>query len=134
MSNLKTTEKWDKVFPKSDKVSHEKITFHNKYGITLVADLPFVNGEQLDDVFEHYYERKKPAMCVSVPEDLFLKHGIKPTLVFDGLVPTGVNLLLANNDEQDQTIYESENIELAFNINTLNDLDLSKHYIEKNDI
>lgn len=118
----------------SEVLSKRDFVVENEVIMTIVADLPFVNGEQLDDVFEHYYERKKPAMCVSVPEDLFLKHGIKPTLVFDGLVPTGVNLLLANNDEQDQTIYESENIELAFNINTLNDLDLSKHYIEKNDI
>ncbi len=30
---------WDKVFPKSEKVKHSKITFHNRYGITLVADL-----------------------------------------------------------------------------------------------
>lgn len=33
-----TTDKWDKVFPKSNKVNHKKITFHNRYGITLVAD------------------------------------------------------------------------------------------------
>ena len=33
------TEEWDKTFPKSDKVSHRKITFHNRYGITLAADL-----------------------------------------------------------------------------------------------
>ena len=32
-------EKWDKVFSKSDKVKHSKITFHNRYGITLAADL-----------------------------------------------------------------------------------------------
>lgn len=32
-------EKWDKTFPKSDKVNHKKITFHNRYGITLAADL-----------------------------------------------------------------------------------------------
>lgn len=30
---------WDKTFPKSDKVNHRKITFHNRYGITLVGDL-----------------------------------------------------------------------------------------------
>ena len=30
---------WDKVFPQSDKVNHSKITFHNRYGITLAADL-----------------------------------------------------------------------------------------------
>lgn len=32
------TEQWDKVFPESDKVNHEKVTFTNSYGITLVAD------------------------------------------------------------------------------------------------
>lgn len=33
------TEEWDKTFPKSVKVNHRKITFHNRYGITLAADL-----------------------------------------------------------------------------------------------
>lgn len=33
------TEEWDKTFPKSDRVHHRKITFHNRYGITLAADL-----------------------------------------------------------------------------------------------
>ncbi len=33
------TEEWDKTFPKSDKVNHRKVTFHNRYGITLAADL-----------------------------------------------------------------------------------------------
>lgn len=36
---LNLTQEWDKVFPKSDKVNHSKITFHNRYGITLAADL-----------------------------------------------------------------------------------------------
>lgn len=36
---LSLTQEWDKVFPKSDKVNHSKITFHNRYGITLAADL-----------------------------------------------------------------------------------------------
>lgn len=112
----------------SEVLSNRKYVEKDEVIMTIVADLPFVTGEQLDDVFKHYFERKKPAMCVSVPEYLFEEYGIKPTLVFDGLVPTGVNLLLANNDEQDQTIYESKNVELAFNINTLNDLDLSEQY------
>ena len=33
------TDEWDKVFPKSDNVHHEKVTFVNRYGITLAADL-----------------------------------------------------------------------------------------------
>ena len=36
---LHLTEEWDKTFPKSDKVNHSKVTFHNRYGITLAADL-----------------------------------------------------------------------------------------------
>lgn len=39
MENLILTNEWDKTFPKSDKVSHKKITFHNRYGITLAADM-----------------------------------------------------------------------------------------------
>ena len=33
------TSEWDKTFPKSEKIHHCKITFHNRYGITLAADL-----------------------------------------------------------------------------------------------
>jgi hypothetical protein len=36
---LALTQEWDKIFPRSDKVNHRKITFHNRYGITLAADL-----------------------------------------------------------------------------------------------
>ena len=36
---LTLTQEWDKTFPKSDKVNHRKVTFHNRYGITLAADL-----------------------------------------------------------------------------------------------
>ena len=42
--NLQLVKAWDKVFPKSDKVEHSKITFHNRYGITLVADLYVPKG------------------------------------------------------------------------------------------
>ena len=36
---LNVTQEWDKVFPQSDKVRHRKVTFHNRFGITLAADL-----------------------------------------------------------------------------------------------
>lgn len=39
MEQLELTQEWDKTFPQSDKVEHTKITFHNRYGITLAADL-----------------------------------------------------------------------------------------------
>lgn len=36
---MKLEQSWDKIFPKSDKVDHRKVTFQNRYGITLVGDL-----------------------------------------------------------------------------------------------
>ena len=36
---LKLVTEWDKTFPQSELVNHRKVTFHNRYGITLSADL-----------------------------------------------------------------------------------------------
>lgn len=36
---LKLVTVWDKTFPQSDKVDHKKVTFVNRYGITLAADM-----------------------------------------------------------------------------------------------
>lgn len=38
-TTLQLTQKWDKTFPKSDKVDHKKVTFKNRYGIELAADM-----------------------------------------------------------------------------------------------
>ncbi|WP_418741949.1 alpha/beta hydrolase [Enorma massiliensis] len=38
-AKLDLTQEWDKTFPQSPNVEHEKVTFHNRYGITLAADL-----------------------------------------------------------------------------------------------
>ncbi|AVQ34048.1 alpha/beta hydrolase [Staphylococcus muscae] len=57
-THLHITQAWDKVFPKSDKVIHSKVTFPNRFGITLVADLYLpkdAGNEQL------------PALAVSGP-------------------------------------------------------------------
>ena len=36
---ISVTSTWDKIFPQSNKVSHQKVTFKNRYGLTLVGDL-----------------------------------------------------------------------------------------------
>ena len=54
---LNLVQEWDKVFPKSEKVNHSKVTFHNRYGITLAADLYKPKGE----------EGKLPAIAVCGP-------------------------------------------------------------------
>jgi len=38
-AKLNLTEEWDKTFPKSDKVNHSKVTFVNRFGIMLAADM-----------------------------------------------------------------------------------------------
>ena len=38
-TKLQLTQEWDKTFPKNDKVDHKKVTFHNRYGIELAADM-----------------------------------------------------------------------------------------------
>lgn len=39
MQKLELTQEWDKVFPLSDRVNHQKVTFETQYGLTLAADL-----------------------------------------------------------------------------------------------
>ena len=39
METLHLTQEWDKTFPKSNRVEHSKVTFANRYGITLAVDL-----------------------------------------------------------------------------------------------
>lgn len=57
MEQLDLAQEWDKVFPKSDKVEHGKVTFHNRYGIMLAADVYVPKNA----------EGKLPAIAVSGP-------------------------------------------------------------------
>ncbi|MDE5793095.1 MAG: alpha/beta hydrolase [Muribaculaceae bacterium] len=57
IEQLELTQEWDKVFPKSDKVDHRKVTFVNRYGITIAADMYIPKG----------ISGKLPAIAVSGP-------------------------------------------------------------------
>ena len=46
LEQLNLTQEWDKTFPKSDRVEHGKVTFVNRYGITLAADMYVPKGAQ----------------------------------------------------------------------------------------
>ena len=62
-NDMNLTQEWDKTFPKSDLVEHSKVTFHNRYGITLVADMYVpkeIPGQAGNDV-------RLPAIAVSGP-------------------------------------------------------------------
>ena len=54
---LDLVSEWDKTFPKSKSVNHKKVTFVNRYGITLAADMYTPKNEQ----------KKFPALAVCGP-------------------------------------------------------------------
>ena len=56
-AELVLTQDWDKTFPKSDRVDHSKVTFINRYGITLAADMYVPKNA----------EGRLPAIAVSGP-------------------------------------------------------------------
>lgn len=57
MENLQLGTQWDKTFPRSEQVEHKKVTFHNRYGVTLAADLYAPRG----------VDGQLPALAVSGP-------------------------------------------------------------------
>ena len=57
-ATMQMTQSWDKLFPKSNKVDHQKVTFTNRYGITLVGDLYLPKNRG---------ERRLPAIAVGGP-------------------------------------------------------------------
>lgn len=57
-SAVQLTQAWDKTFPKSDRVDHRKVTFQNRYGITLAGDL-YLPKDRADS--------RLPALAVSGP-------------------------------------------------------------------
>ena len=57
MSTLNLTDEWDKTFPKSELVNHSKVSFHNRYGIELAADMYVPKNA----------DGKLPAIAVSGP-------------------------------------------------------------------
>ena len=56
MNTLTLTQEWDKTFPKSELVHHSKVTFHNRFGIELAADMYVpkeIPGQGGNDVRRH---------------------------------------------------------------------------------
>ena len=107
--NLNLIKEWDKVFPQSDKVSHSKVTFRNRYGITLAADmykpkhadgkLPAIaiSGQRfiehsVDKVarLREMIDRKELSTMIEVDGGVNLETGKR-------LVDAGANVLVAGN-------------------------------------
>jgi adenosylcobinamide-phosphate guanylyltransferase len=158
---LKNTDKINKIIVATSKNTPETKTFLNEQGIniietpgdgyvndlgfiisnfelddvllTVTADLPLINSDIIDYVIEEYEKCNKPAMSVLVPIHVFEKYGIKPTMVFENLIPSGLNILRSINKTQDEKVLIIERIELALNINTCEDIKLLKKLLGDQD-
>ncbi len=68
-TTLQLTQEWDKTFAKSNKVDHRKVTFRNRYGIELAADMytPKAVGHDGDSLSASASQHHFPAIAVSGP-------------------------------------------------------------------
>lgn len=94
----------------------------NEIILTITSDLPLITGMIIDQVLHEYQKSPKPAMSVMVPVEIFCEHGLKPSLVLEKVVPSGLNILRGKDTEQDEEVLVLGKIELAFNINSPEDI------------
>lgn len=85
------------------------------------ADLPFISTETIDCVLEYYLSSDKDALSTLVPVEIFEDLGLEYSYEFNGLVPSGLNVLRSANIVQDENQLVIPKRELALNINTLLD-------------
>lgn len=109
--------------------NHLKTSNNNDIIVTITADLPLITGEILDEVIREYRNFGKPAMCVAVPLEFFTQYNLKPHMIMGDTVPSGLNILRRNNNQQDEEVLELRKFELALNINSPEDLiSLEKYF------
>lgn len=85
------------------------------------ADLPLLNSDIIDYVLENYEKSNKAAFSVLVPIEIFERNGLNYSYDFNGLVPSGLNIVRSENVVQEEEQLIIPKLELAFNINTLNE-------------
>jgi adenosylcobinamide-phosphate guanylyltransferase len=95
------------------------------------ADLPFISTETIDCVLEHYLNSDKDALSTLVPVEIFKELGLQYSYEFNGLVPSGLNVLRSVNIVQDEDQLIIPKVELALNINTLLDSKVAEKYYNR---
>lgn len=94
------------------------------------ADLPFISSETIDFVLNKYLESGKDALSTQVPVEIFKKLNLDYSYEFNGAVPAGLNVLRSVNEIQDEDQLILPKIELALNINTLEDSIVAKNFYQ----
>jgi adenosylcobinamide-phosphate guanylyltransferase len=106
--------------------------------LTIAADLPLITSEIIDNIAENYERSGKPALVVVVPMETKTKLGMSREYAFtlggNLVVPTGINMIdgrRIDEEELDQEIYVLDRVEIAVNINTIQELKTAESLIKK---
>ncbi|OPY54407.1 MAG: Adenosylcobinamide-phosphate guanylyltransferase [Methanosaeta sp. PtaU1.Bin112] len=102
----------------------------------IMADLPLVTSDLIDDIIEVYEQRPEPALSTHTPLDLHSRLGRRPDSLFNYggrlIVPAGINVLDGSDIEREQEDFHLilERIELAVNVNVADDLRLCERIMQ----
>lgn len=102
----------------------------------IMADLPLVTSDLIDEIIEVYEERPEPALSTHTPLDLHRRLGRRPDSLFNYMgqliVPAGINVLDGVDIEKEQEDFHLilERIELAVNVNVAGDLMLCEKIMQ----
>jgi len=102
----------------------------------IMADLPLVTSDLIDDIIEVYEDRPEPALSTHTPLDLHSRLGRRPDSLFNYqgrlIVPAGINVLDGSDIEREQEDFHLilERIELAVNVNVAGDLMLCERIMQ----
>jgi len=106
--------------------------------LAIAADLPLITGEIIDDIVARYERCGKPALTVVVPMAAKAKLGLGGEYSFevDGklVVPAGINVVAGrriSEEELDEKICVVDKVEVAVNINTVQELKIAEELFQK---
>lgn len=104
--------------------------------LTISADLPLITSEVVDRIIEHYEHRGKPALTVASPIEVYERLRLKSEYEFEAkgmmVAPVGVNVI--DGERIDEPEMEEEtliinDVRLAVNVNTTDDLELAERLL-----
>ncbi|HOU69926.1 MAG: NTP transferase domain-containing protein [Methanothrix sp.] len=104
--------------------------------MVIMADLPLVRPEIIDQIIEVYEERPEPALSTHTPLSLHSRLGRRPDSLFNYrgqlIVPAGINVLEGAEIEKEQEDFHLilERMELAVNVNVPEDLMLCEKIMQ----
>ena len=104
--------------------------------LIIMADLPLITPDLIDEIIEIYEERPEPALSTHTPLSLHSLLGRRPDSLFNYpgqlIVPSGINVLDGADIKKEQEDYHLilERMELAVNVNVVDDLKLCEKMMQ----